>query len=192
MFFTNNEPKDLLANLDEYLDQGPQADPQKLSDIAPWLKRLKSVESSESDVKVVQLLGTAAGKQWNGQSMTCNSEAATHILTVTGVWQGLFREHEILASVLQNLDPSTNGAALNNQYLRVIGNSIAYNGISFPPCGDLSNLFQDPNREVVLDHFTNIVSCLVHKELRRTALAVLYNLGQDYGAYRLRGSWMVF
>jgi hypothetical protein len=74
MSFTNNDSRDLFADLDEYLDQGPQANPQKLSAIAPWLKQLNSVASSESDVKAVQLLGTAAGKQWDGQSMICDSE----------------------------------------------------------------------------------------------------------------------
>lgn len=53
------------------------------------------------------------------------------ILTIAGVWQDTFREYEILAGVLHNLDPSTEDDelhTLNNQYLRVIGNSIAYNG----------------------------------------------------------------
>ncbi|KAF2445086.1 ARM repeat-containing protein [Karstenula rhodostoma CBS 690.94] len=149
MFSTNDDSKQTVADLEDYLDQGPQASPQKLSEIEWWLKHLDSAESSESDVKVVQLLGTAAGKQWDEQR----------------IWQDLFREHEILASVLNNLDRSTDCVALNNQYLRVIGNSVAYN---------------DSNREVVLNHFTKIVSCLAERELRRTALAVLYNLGQDY------------
>ncbi|KAL1609889.1 hypothetical protein SLS60_001554 [Paraconiothyrium brasiliense] len=120
MLPTNDVSKQSLADLEEYLEQGPQANPQKLSDIASWLKRLKSAESSQ---------------------------------------------YEILSNVLQNLEPSTAFPALNNQYLRVIGNAIAYN---------------DTNREVVLNEFTKIMGCLVHSELRRTALGVLYNLGQDF------------
>lgn len=52
-------------------------------------------------------------------------------------------------------------------------------------CCGLSDKIQDVNREEALNYFTKIVSCLVQKELRRTALAVLYNLGQDYGTYCL-------
>ncbi|KAJ4350274.1 uncharacterized protein N0V89_008895 [Didymosphaeria variabile] len=157
MLSTNDNSKQVLADLEEYLGQGPQANPEKLSDIALWLKRLKSAESSETDVKAVQLLGTAAGKQWDEQR----------------IWQDLFRQHEILASVLQNLTPSTAFPALDNQYLRVIGNAIAYN---------------DTNREVVLVDFTKIMGCLAHKELRRTALAVLYNLGQDFEPANIRAA----
>jgi hypothetical protein len=50
----------------------------------------------------------------------------------------------------------------------------------------LTNAFpQDTNREVVLPHFTKITDCLAKEELRKTALAVLYNLGQDFGEYHV-------
>ena len=44
-----------------------------------------------------------------------------------GVWQDPFREYGVLAWVLRKLDPSAENAAPHNQYLRVVGNSIAYN-----------------------------------------------------------------
>lgn len=43
----------------------------------------------------------------------------------------------------------------------------------------------DTNREAVLPHFTKITDCLAEDELRKTALAVLYNLGQDFGKRRV-------
>lgn len=55
------------------------------------------------------------------------SSSHRYILTVVGVWQDPFREYEILERVLQKLDPSSQVHNLNNQYLRVMGNSIAYN-----------------------------------------------------------------
>ena len=48
----------------------------------------------------------------------------------------------------------------------------------------LTDIFpQDTNREAVLPHFTKITDCLAKEELRKTSLAVLYNLGQDFGEY---------
>lgn len=74
MFSGNDDSKQFLADLEDYLDQGPQASPQRLSEIASWLKHLESAESSESDVKTVQLLGTAAGKQLDEQRTAYSSE----------------------------------------------------------------------------------------------------------------------
>lgn len=71
---SNDDSKQFLADLENYLDEGPQASPPKLLKTALWLKQLESMESSESDVKAVQLLGTAAGKQWDEQRMTHKSE----------------------------------------------------------------------------------------------------------------------
>ena len=59
MFSVADDPKQSLAGLEQYLEEGPQADQQKLSEIASWLKDLNPAESSASDVKAVQLLGTA-------------------------------------------------------------------------------------------------------------------------------------
>ncbi|KAF1968814.1 hypothetical protein BU23DRAFT_601953 [Bimuria novae-zelandiae CBS 107.79] len=149
MFRAGDDPQESLADLEKYLEKGPQADYQELSKITLWLENLGPASNAESDVKAVQLLGTAAGKQW-GENR---------------VWQDPFRQYGILARVLRNLDPSTDITTLNNQYLRVIGNAIAYN---------------NTNREVALEQFQKIVDCLSSKELIRTALAVLYNLGQDF------------
>ena len=55
-------------------------------------------------------------------------------MTTVGVWQDPFRKYRILEQVLHNLDPSTESEGphdLNNQYLRVVGNAIAYNGNDF-------------------------------------------------------------
>lgn len=128
MFSVANDPKQFLVDLEQYLDQGSQANQQILSEIASWLKDLSPATASESDVKAVQLLGTAAGKQWDEQSMFQSIEYSIGVLTTSGVWQDLFREYDVLATVLNSLDPSSDSSALNNQYLRVIGNSIAYNG----------------------------------------------------------------
>ncbi|KAJ4305176.1 hypothetical protein N0V90_000707 [Kalmusia sp. IMI 367209] len=144
MFSPSDNPKQALVDLEGFLNKGPQTEYQELSNIAAWLKQLDSAHGSETDVKVVQLLGTAVGKQWDEKH----------------AWQVPYREFGVLAQVLRNLNPSTTSPSLANQYLRVIGNSVAYN--------------------VVSEHFNKLVRCLENPGLTRTALAVLYNYGQDF------------
>ncbi|KAF2191146.1 ARM repeat-containing protein [Zopfia rhizophila CBS 207.26] len=80
-------------------------------------------------------------------------------------WQGPFRECGILTHAVQRLNPSTNTVALAKQYLRVIGNCVADN---------------DENRETVVEDFDILIACFRKEDLATTALAVMFNLCNDY------------
>lgn len=60
----SDDPQQLVVDLEKYLEEGPQAKQDDLAYIASWLGNLDEAKN-ESNVKAVQLLGTAAGKQWD-------------------------------------------------------------------------------------------------------------------------------
>jgi len=81
-------------------------------------------------------------------------------------WQTPFRDSGILAYALRGLSTVRHEDPIAKQYLRVIGNSVADN---------------DTNRELVVRDMQSIAGCLASPELRLTALAVLFNLCNDFG-----------
>ncbi|KAF1842091.1 GTP binding protein-like protein [Cucurbitaria berberidis CBS 394.84] len=97
------------------------------------------------------------------------AEVATKLLgTAVGgqkEWQTPFRESGILSFALSRLSVSDHTDPLAKQCLRVIGNSVADN---------------DSNRELAIKDLQHIIACLTSEELRTTALAVLFNLGNDF------------
>ncbi|KAF2687362.1 ARM repeat-containing protein [Lentithecium fluviatile CBS 122367] len=138
---TSDRPNEMLNGLEEYLDAGPTGDYQRLRGATESLGE----GESEDGLAVVQLLGTAVGKQHG--------------------WQNPFRENGILRHVLSSLDPARVPTAMIKQYLRVVGNCVADN---------------DENRELVVEKLEKIVACLAEEELTATALAVLFNLFNDF------------
>jgi len=85
--------------------------------------------------------------------------------------------------VVQNLDIS-NPSAVAKQYLRVIGNCVADNGEQFVnpnTAAYLTCMLQDVNREVVVEELEKVVACLANEDILPTALAVLFNLFNDFG-----------
>lgn len=64
----SDDPQQLVVELEKYLEEGPQAKHDELVYIASWLGKLDGAKN-ESTVKAVQLLGTAAGKQWDETRM---------------------------------------------------------------------------------------------------------------------------
>ncbi|KAF9697438.1 hypothetical protein EKO04_004756 [Ascochyta lentis] len=80
-------------------------------------------------------------------------------------WQGPFREAGVLGYVLLNLGDVSIPLALRKQYLRIIGNCVADN---------------DTNREVATKDISKIVDCLPSDDLTPIALAVLFNLCNDF------------
>lgn len=72
----SEEPRQFLLDVQNFLETGPQAAQEELSHIASWLSKLdleEMDESHQSNVKVVQLLGTAVGKQWEEHRMVLPS-----------------------------------------------------------------------------------------------------------------------
>ena len=68
----SDDSRQFIVDVQNFLEAGPQAEQEELSYIATWLSGLnpKDVdEGYESNVKVVQLLGTAVGKQWGEHRM---------------------------------------------------------------------------------------------------------------------------
>ncbi|KAI0609949.1 hypothetical protein TUN199_02031 [Pyrenophora tritici-repentis] len=80
-------------------------------------------------------------------------------------WQTPFRDSGILAYALRGLSTVRHEDPIAKQYLRVIGNSVADN---------------DTNREIAVRDMQSIAGCLTSPELRLTALAVLFNLCNDF------------
>ncbi|KAF2633755.1 ARM repeat-containing protein, partial [Macroventuria anomochaeta] len=102
-------------------------------------------------------------------SHTESTEEALQLLgTAVGkqkTWQDPFREAGILDYVLRNLGDVSIPLALRRQYLRIIGNCVADNDI---------------NREVATKDISKIVDCLPSDDLTPIALAVLFNLCNDF------------
>ena len=71
MFWHGDSKVEVPADLERYLEQGARADPNELSDLISWLDKVDPEGNSEAAVKVVQLLGTAAGKQWGEHRTNC-------------------------------------------------------------------------------------------------------------------------
>jgi hypothetical protein len=74
--------------------------------------------------------------------------------------------------------------ALRTQYLRIIGNCVADNGNlddSHQTEGEGSDILVDTNREIATKDITKIVDCLPSDDLTPIALAVLFNLCNDFG-----------
>ncbi|KAF2730794.1 ARM repeat-containing protein [Polyplosphaeria fusca] len=88
-------------------------------------------------------------------------------------WQLPFKQSGILAHCLSHLDLSESPAGLIRQYLRVIGNCVADNDI---------------NRAVATDHLSALIKCLDLESLAVTALAVMFNLCNDYDAAQIEAS----
>lgn len=88
--------------------------------------------------------------------------------------------------MVQNLDPATTPVVLAKQYLRVIGNCVADNGMRFIARSVLAllNPRLDANRELITEDFEKLLACLQETELTTTALAVLFNLCNDFGMLR--------
>ncbi|KAF1365380.1 ARM repeat-containing protein [Lizonia empirigonia] len=80
-------------------------------------------------------------------------------------WQNLLQEAGILDYVLRNLGDVSIPLVLRKQYLRIIGNCVANN---------------DKNREVATKDISKIVDCLPSDDLTPIALAVLFNLCNDF------------
>ncbi|KAF1947697.1 ARM repeat-containing protein [Clathrospora elynae] len=80
-------------------------------------------------------------------------------------WQTPFRESGILAYALQGLSVVKHTDPIAKQCLRVIGNSVADH---------------DANREFAIKDLKHITGCLASPDLRTTALAVLFNLCNDF------------
>ncbi|KAH9877513.1 hypothetical protein IAQ61_002880 [Plenodomus lingam] len=80
-------------------------------------------------------------------------------------WQAPYRETGILDFVLQQLSATEPQKSLSKQYLRVIGNSVADN---------------DTNRELAVRNMQQMIDCLSSSALCITALAVLFNLCNDF------------
>ncbi|KAH7345938.1 armadillo-type protein [Pyrenochaeta sp. MPI-SDFR-AT-0127] len=80
-------------------------------------------------------------------------------------WQIPYRESGILTYAIHGLAVVDYRGPLAKQYLRVIGNSVADN---------------DTNRELAVRDLQNISDCLAFEELQITALAVLFNLCNDF------------
>ncbi|KAF2852899.1 GTP binding protein-like protein [Plenodomus tracheiphilus IPT5] len=101
-----------------------------------------------------------------------NLESALKILDLLATalgkqkgWQTLYRETGILDYVLQQLSSNEPEEILSKQCLRVIGNSVADN---------------DTNRELAVRDLQQIIDCLSLESLCMTALAVLFNLCNDF------------
>ncbi|KAF3049746.1 hypothetical protein E8E11_004561 [Didymella keratinophila] len=108
----------------------------------------------------------------NKFSTTPRSESVGEALQLLGTavgtqkaWQEPFRETGLLDYVLQNLGDVSIPLALRKQYLRVIGNCVADNDI---------------NREVATKDISKLVDCLPSDDLTPIALAVLFNLCNDF------------
>ena len=67
----SDDPQQLVVELEKYLEEGPQAKQDELAYVASWLGKLDGAKN-EFNVKAVQLLGTAAGKQWDETRMINN------------------------------------------------------------------------------------------------------------------------
>ncbi|KAF1932857.1 ARM repeat-containing protein [Didymella exigua CBS 183.55] len=80
-------------------------------------------------------------------------------------WQECFREAGLLEYVLHNLGDVSIPFALRKQYLRIIGNCVADNDI---------------NREVATKDISKLVDCLPSDDLTPIALAVLFNLCNEF------------
>ncbi|KAH9871979.1 hypothetical protein J1614_006238 [Plenodomus biglobosus] len=80
-------------------------------------------------------------------------------------WQAPYREAGVLSFALQQLSATEPQESLSKQYLRVIGNSVADN---------------DTNRELAVRNLQQVIDCLSSDNLRTTALAVLFNLCNDF------------
>ncbi|KAJ8111940.1 hypothetical protein OPT61_g5583 [Boeremia exigua] len=108
----------------------------------------------------------------NKFTTTPDSEPSEQALQLLGTavgqqkaWQDLYRESGLLDYVLQNLGDVSVPLALRKQYLRIIGNSVADN---------------DTNREVATKDISKVVNCLPSDDLTPVALAVLFNLCNDF------------
>ncbi|KAF1828682.1 ARM repeat-containing protein [Decorospora gaudefroyi] len=103
---------------------------------------------------------------------TADHEAIERTLQLLGTavggrkkWQSPFRDSGILAYALHGLSTVRHEDPIAKQCLRVVGNSVADN---------------DTNRELVVRDLQSITGCLTSPELRLTALAVLFNLCNDF------------
>lgn len=86
---------------------------------------------------------------------------------------------------MQQLDPNTTPAGLCKQYLRVIGNCVADNGMQILFSVSSTSLIQskDTNREAVVKDVAALIPCLKEEELAFTAFAVMLNLCNDFGKF---------
>ncbi|KAJ4985665.1 GTP-binding protein [Stagonosporopsis vannaccii] len=109
---------------------------------------------------------------YNRFTTTPDSEPSEQALQLLGTavgtqksWQDLYRDAGLLDYVLQHLGDVSIPLALRKQYLRIIGNSVADNDI---------------NRELATKEIPKIVDCLPSDDLTPVALAVLFNLCNDF------------
>ncbi|KAL6711216.1 hypothetical protein ACN47E_005747 [Coniothyrium glycines] len=124
------------------LEGNPEGQETGLSETVHKLEGLIAEENHNAAEEVVQILGTAVGRN--------------------KLWQDSYRTSGILAYALIGLGTTK---PLAKQFLRVIGNTVADN---------------DLNREVAVQHLPAIIDCLQPEASRTTALAVLFNLCNDF------------
>ncbi|KAJ4317160.1 hypothetical protein N0V94_005096 [Neodidymelliopsis sp. IMI 364377] len=122
----------------------------------------------DSSEEAVSRLKSLPGK-FTSTSHTKSVEEALQLLgTAVGKqkdWQNPYRDAGVLDYVLRNLGDVSIPLALRTQYLRIIGNCVADN---------------DTNREIATKDITKIVDCLPSDDLTPIALAVLFNLCNDF------------
>ncbi|KAF2712188.1 ARM repeat-containing protein [Pleomassaria siparia CBS 279.74] len=144
--------------------------PHFSSDSAEFLSELESYlnRGPEEQCSELQEIPVRLSKLENDGELEIAEKTVQLLGTAVGQqkkWQIPFQSSGVLSLVTQQLNPDKVPIVLCKQYLRVIGNCVADN---------------DSNRQVVLDHFPSIVTCLGKEELDFTAFAVLLNLCTDF------------
>ncbi|KAH6616627.1 GTP binding protein-like protein [Boeremia exigua] len=122
----------------------------------------------DASVDVIASLKTLHNRFTTTPDSEPSEQALQQLGTAAGkqkAWQDLFREAGLLDYVLRNLGDVGVPLALRRQYLRIIGNCVADN---------------DVNRELATKDITKIVDCLPSDDLTAVALAVLFNLCNDF------------